>query len=348
LACFLALTACSPIYVIRAGIEQAKILSARRPIPEVVLDGNTDARTRGKLTLAMEARAFAADSLGLDVGESYTSFTRLQSDTLAMVVSAAYRTRLASRTWWFPVVGHVPYRGFFDFEGAKEEQEKLEAEGFDTYLRPTAAFSTLGWFADPLMSTLLTYDEVGLVETVLHELSHNHLFVPGQVRFNESYATFIGGVGAIQFFCRRAGGGPDTVWCQRAQARWQDEVRFSAFLDPLVEELEALYDSGAIESEVLTQREAIFARARQRFLDEVQPSFEASTFQSFITTPLNNATLLARMRYYHRLADFDALLGRHEGDLREAIATVTAEARTVEDPFDLLPRGRAASGPGAP
>ena len=94
------------------------------------------------------------------------------------------------------MVGRVPYRGFFDVGDAKNEQLKLEEKGFDTYLRPTGAFSTLGWFADPLVSSVLRADEVDVVETVLHELSHNHLFVSGQVRFNESFANFVGRVAA--------------------------------------------------------------------------------------------------------------------------------------------------------
>src|SRR6185503_6627521 len=241
--------ACSPVYVIRAGLAEARILSRRRPLAEVVLDSATDARTRGKLLLAIEARGWARDSLHLDVGDAYTSFTQLDSDTLALVLSAAYKDRLASKTWWFPIVGSVPYRGFFDEEKAEAEERKLAAEGFDTYLRPTSAFSTLGWFADPLLSSIVREDEVDLIDTILHELSHNHLFVPGQVRFNESFATFVGRVGAIDFFCRRAGGGPDTVWCTRAEARWRDFQRFSRWLDGLVADLQALYADASLTSE---------------------------------------------------------------------------------------------------
>ena len=101
-------TACSPMYVIRAGWEEAKILRARRPIPEVILAPTTDDDLRGKLTLAREAREFARDRLELDVGDSYTSYTELERDTLAMVLSAAYRDRLASKTWWFPGGGARP------------------------------------------------------------------------------------------------------------------------------------------------------------------------------------------------------------------------------------------------
>jgi predicted aminopeptidase len=334
--------ACSPIYVIRAGLAEARILAGRRPIPDVVRDSTVDARTRGKLMLAMEAREWARDSLHLDVGRSYTSFTQLESDTLALVLSAAYKDRLVPKTWWFPIVGHVPYRGFFSEEVALEEQRELEAEGFDTNLRPTSAFSTLGWFADPLLSSLLREDEVDLVETIFHELSHNHLFVPGRVRFNESFATFVGRVAAIDFFCRRRGGGPDTVWCLRAQARWRDFQRFSRWLDPLVADLEALYGNPAASTEEkLVRREQIAEGHRRRFNAEVQPTLESYTRWAFVEEPLNNSTLLSQMLYFHRLPDFQALLETHGGDLAAAVAALEARAGEVDDPFELLPRATA-------
>jgi len=337
------LAACSPIYVIRAGIAEAKILAARQPIPEVILDPATPPATRDKLTLVREARRFAIDSIGLDTGDSYTSFTRLESDTLALVLSGAHRDRLEAKTWWFPIVGHVPYRGYFDADDALEAEGKLRKDGFDTWLRPTAAFSTLGWFADPLLSTLLRYDAVDLVETVLHELSHNHLFVGGHVRFNESFATFTGRVAAAEFFCRRAGGGPDTVKCQRAQARWRDARRFSRFLDGLVADLQDVYRDPTLDYEAkLARREDAFAAAVQRFATELRPELESLTFGSFVTTPLNNATLLSRMRYYHRLDDFHTLYER-EGSLRAALAAITQGVERVDDPFDVLPLS-AASG----
>jgi predicted aminopeptidase len=335
----LSFTACSPIYVIRAGIAEAKILAARRPIPEVILDPATDPRTRDLLTLAAEARLFARDSLGLDVGNSYTSFTQLESDTLALVLSAAYRDRLASRTWWFPIVGRVPYRGFFDVEQARREEAALADQGFDTLLRPTAAFSTLGWFADPLLSTLLGRDDVELVETVIHELSHNHLFVSGQVQFNESFATFVGRAGAAEFFCRRQGGGPDTLKCQRAQARWRDAQRYSRFVDGLVTDLQTVYADTTLSYDTkMERRETVYASHRERFERWVAPSFESLAFGGFLSRPLNNAVLLGQMRYYHRLPDFHAL---HEelGGVAAAVARLAGQARDTADPFTLLPAG---------
>lgn len=332
--------ACSPIYVIKAGIAEARILRARRPIPEVLNDSTVDAATRGKLSFVLEARRFAADELGIDVGDSYTQFTQLDRDTLALVVSAAHRDRLTSKTWWFPIVGRVPYKGFFSLEDAQEAQADLENDGLDTYLRPTAAFSTLGWFNDPILSTVLRSDDVEVVATVIHELSHQHLFVPGQVRFNESFATFVGRAGAAEFFCTRDGGGPDTVKCLRAQARWRDYQRFSVFVDALVDDLQELYGRTDLDSgQKVSAREGVFARALARFDEDVAPTFESVTFGGFRSTPLNNATLLARMRYYHRLPDFKAMLDEHDGDLRAVLDALPALVDGNPDPFDVLPTG---------
>ena len=329
-------TACSPVYVIRAGIAEAKILAGRRPIADVILDPATDPRTRDMLTFAREARVFAIEELELDVGDSYTSFTQLESDTLALVLSAAYPDRLQSLTWWFPIVGRVPYRGYFDHDAARREQQKLDEDDFDTLLRPTAAFSTLGWFADPLLSSLLRSDEIELVETLIHELSHNHLFVSGQVRFNESFATFVGRAGAVEFFCGREGGGPDTLRCLRAEARWRDVQRWSSFVDDMIEELQAVYADSTLDRDAkLERREAVWRAQRERFESEVQPSLESLRFGSFMSEPLNNAVLLGQMRYYHRIPDFAALLDR-EGSVRDAVARIVDAARDGGDPWTAL------------
>jgi predicted aminopeptidase len=329
--------ACSPVYVVKAGIAEARILRARRPIPEVLADTSTNADTRGKLAYVLEARRFAADELGIDVGDSYTMYTKLDRDTLALVLQAAPKDQIAPVTWWFPIVGRVPYKGYFAVDDALDAAEDLEAEGYDTYVRPTAAFSTLGWFNDPILSTVLVADEVEVVETVLHELSHQYLFIPGQVGFNESFATFVGRVAAIQFFCTREGSGPDSVKCLRAQARWRDYQRFSVFLDRFIRDLEVVYlDPNLTLDDKVARREVVFADALARFDAELAPTFEAVTFSGFRNRPLNNATLLGLIFYYNRLPDFAAMLAMH-GTLRAMLEDLRERADTVEDAFDLLP-----------
>ncbi|MEX0908578.1 MAG: aminopeptidase, partial [Gemmatimonadaceae bacterium] len=131
-------------YLGRAAVEEARILAGRRPIQRLIDDPALPDSVRQKLRLVLAARRFAADSLSLDPGGSFTTFTDIGRDTLVLVLSAARRDSLAGYTWRYPVVGRLPYRGFFDLHDALKARRKLEAEGYDTYLRTSDAFSTLG------------------------------------------------------------------------------------------------------------------------------------------------------------------------------------------------------------
>jgi predicted aminopeptidase len=326
----LTVAACSPAYVLRAAWEEARILSRRQPIARIVADPATDWETREHLLLVLQARQFAADSLGLAAGNSYTLFARVDSDTLVMVLSAAYPDRFEAFTWWFPIVGRVPYRGYFDPDDAERARASLEARGLDTYLRPAAAFSTLGWFNDPLLSTLLRYDEISLANTVIHEIFHNTFWAPGQAAFNESLANFVGARGAIEFFCGRDG--PDAPTCLTAAAAWEDELLFGAFLNELVERVERLYarDDLPLE-ETLAQRAALFEDAQRRFAEEVQPRMRVGGYGAFTRQPLNNATLISRRLYYRRLDLFERVHRERGGDFRAALADIVAAARDRRD-----------------
>jgi predicted aminopeptidase len=326
------LLSCSPTYVLRAAWEEARILWNRRPIAELLEDRDLDLETRSKLELVVEARAFAERELGLDVGDSYTSFTDIGRDTLALVLSAAPPDRLVPYTWWFPIVGRVPYKGFFDTDAAESERRRLEEQGYDTYLRPTSAFSTLGWLPDPLLSTLLRQDPVGLAETVIHEVTHNTLFVSGHVKFNESFANYVGSTGAIEFFCR-PNRDPDA--CETAQARWHDAVRVSAFLDGLWTELTELYAMDLSRGETVERRRQILSEAAERYGSEYAPGMRTG-WARFDPSLLNNASLIARHLYYHRLPLFDALHREH--GLRGSLDRIVQAVDGADDPWAALAR----------
>jgi predicted aminopeptidase len=333
----LACAACSPVYVLRAGIEEAKILSRRRPIDEVIRDAGTDAETRRKLDLVLQARTFAEQALEMDAGQSYTTYSYVDSDTLLLVVSAARPDRFEPYTWWFPIVGRVPYKGFFDFGAARRQAAELDRQGYDTYVRPASAFSTLGFFNDPLLNTLLRFGDVDLVSTVIHELLHNTIFLPGQVSFNESFANFVGERGAIAFFCAREGADADR--CRQAEDGWHDMRLFGRFLNELVAELEALYAQGLPLDDVLAARQLIFDDYRARFTAEIEPALRGPGYRWFVRRPLNNATLIGVRLYYRELDLFERILEAHGGDLRVTIQAVTATVRAApREPFDAVRR----------
>ena len=321
------LSGCAAGYVMRAGYEEARLLARRQPI-DAVLASDIDARTRHQLELTLAARRFARTALGLAVGGSYRSIAAVEQSQVVQVVTAAPRDRLVPYTWWFPIVGRIPYRAYFDPAEATALAAALERDGYDTYVRPAVAFSTLGWFDDPLLDTLLRYDEERLAETIFHELLHNTLYVPGQAAFNESFATFVGYRGCEAFFVANG----EAARADRCAARWADAVTFSAFLRRLIDALQAAYARSVSEAE----RSAIFARARVELA--LQP-WRTNEYSGFGQETLNNAVILHDQLYADRLQLFDAVYARFGGDLRATVAWVQAVVADADDPFAAVEGG---------
>ena len=322
---FLALTPMG-CYLSRAAYEEARILAKRQPIERLVVRESTDPALRAKLRLVLEARAFAAESLDLRARESFTTYSRLDRDTLVLVVSAAFPDRLERKTWWFPVVGRFPYKGFFDFGKAQETAQQLRDEGYDVVVGPSSAFSTLGWFNDPLVSTTVKADSVTLVNTVLHELLHTTYFAKGRVSFNESFATFVGGRGAEHFF--RAAG--DTLLLRRAEDDWHDDLLLGAFWERTAREIDSVFAQlpDSARSARIAARDTVYAAARKRLVDSIGPQLRGYPAGWVERVPLNNAVLMSRRVYAERLDYFDSVYVAAGGDLREAIRRVIAAAET--------------------
>ena len=312
-------------YLGRAGWEEARILSRRQAIDQLVRDPATDDSTRARLQLVLDARTFAADSVRLRVGKSFTTYSKLERDTLVLVLSAAYRDRLQFHTWWFPIVGHVPYKGFFDFAAARRAAAEFEGRGFDVYLRPAAAFSTLGWLNDPLLSTALASDSLELANTVVHELTHNTFFARNQVIFNESFANFVGARGSAWFFRSRGA----SAAAEEADARWQDEKVLGAFWAGVYRELDSAFKAHpASRAERLAVRDSIFTRARSVLVQDVGPRLRTIGPRALERVRLDNAALLARRIYRTDLDLFDAVYAHEGGNLPAAIDRIVALARS--------------------
>ncbi len=309
---------CAGPYVLRAAYEEARILWRREPIASVLARNDLDPATRAKLLLVLDARRFARERLGFTVGESYATVARVDGDAAAWVVTAAQRDRLEAYTWRFPIVGRVPYRGFFQHARANAYAGSLETQGLDTAVWPTTAFSTLGWFADPVLSSMLDGDAVELVTVIFHELTHARLYIPSQAQFNESFAHFVGHRAAIAFLC--AGGvaeAPPTT-CGEARARWREELAYGAALAEIETALRALYGAGRPPAEVARRRAEILAAAPARLAGA------------------NNAVLLQQLLYRRGLDRFEAVLAGQEGSLRDVVDRLAAAAADAPDPFATL------------
>ena len=318
-------TGCRTVaYLARGGFAEARVLWRREPIDAVLARPDVTPERRERLRLVLEVRRFAADVLGLRVGESFATFAEVEGDAIVWVVSAARRDRLEAYTWWYPIVGSVPYQGYFERPDADAAARALAAKGFDVDVRPAAAFSTLGWFADPLLSTTADADPVRLAETVLHELFHATLYVPGATEFNESAATFVGYRGAIAYFCDVAPA--DLQRCERARAGWRELQAHARVLGRYMGRLRALYARPTARLEVRRTRlaEAAAASLVRRRLGGASE-----------LVPPNNARLLAMTVYETDLGTFDRL-APGSAALPGAIARIVAVARGADEPFEAI------------
>lgn len=316
-------------YLLRAGYEEARILLARRSIGEMAEDSTVDGGTREKLRLVLAARVFAVDSLGLPAGETFTQFTQLETDTLVLVVSGARPDWLEPVLWRFPIVGRLPYKGFFLVEDALAAERALREKGFDTYLRPASAFSTLGWFNDPLLSTTLAQDSLELVNTVIHELTHNRYFARGEASYNESFANFVGARGAEAFFRSRG----DSVRAAQAAARWDDERALAAYWARLYGRLDSafrVHPGESLRARRIALRDSLYGAAREELRTSVAPQWKTIAPRYADVVRLDNASLLARRVYLTDLEPFEVEWERQGRDLRRTIDTLIARHRARE------------------
>jgi len=192
-------------YGLRQGYGQLRIVWGARPVTEVLEDPAFPDSLKARLRLIQEVRTFAIDSLGLKDTENYKTLYDQQGKELMWVVMAAEPFQLKPKEWRFPVVGAVPYKGFFDQERAEKLRRELEAEGWDVVVRNPGGWSTLGWFTDPILSKMLYRSEGDLANLIIHEMSHATIFVKDSVDFNENLATFIGDRGAERFLIYKYG-----------------------------------------------------------------------------------------------------------------------------------------------
>lgn len=331
-------SSCSPLYVLKAGWKEAGILYRREPIEEL-LNNPQQATIHPKLSLVVAARKFATN-VGLKPKGSFQDYSTVDGDVLVWVLNACPKSSLEPYTWWFPIVGSVPYKGFFDKESAEREAAKFERKGYDTNVRPSAAFSTLGWFNDPLLSTMIRFNDVSLANTVIHEILHNTIWVKNSVPFNESLANFVGGVAAIEFFKTLEGDGGSRT--KIAIADWEDELIFAEFLDKLAKELDDYYQLCGKErrskEQIIAGREQIGSSAKLRW-QELSSKLRTKNY-SDIDTRINNAGIVANRIYLTELPLFAELFELSDRSLPQFIKEVAAIAEEANnsgrDPFEIV------------
>lgn len=315
-------------YLAKQGVGQLRLLQSRRRIDDVLADSTVDGETKRRLRLAREARDFGVRVLGLRGGDAFTRFVDSHGAPVAWNVTAAQKDRLEPHYNRFPIVGLIPYLGFFDERDAGAEARRLAGQDLDVYVRPVAGYSTLGITADPIYSSMLDGTDARIVEVTLHEMTHATVYLAGHTEWNESLATVVGNEGAARFFAARGDAAAAGALIADSRKRERDQQTFAGFLEPVVRALERLYAQAALSrADKLMRREAIFAAARHKYLS----IFHAPG--NFAAAPLNNAVLLSYAVYHRATPQHRELLARCGGDLRAFVALCK---RAVEDEADPL------------
>jgi predicted aminopeptidase len=281
------------------------LLRARQPLtPEVV--ASLQPNERSALATLRGALAFA-ESQGLAHCTSYRHLVDLPKDELVQVVTAAPANELAPKTWWFPIVGTVSYRGYFEAARAEAFAAELRGEGYDVYVRPASLYSTLGWFDDPLPRPLLAWSEDQLADTVVHEQLHRTVFVAGDIAYDEALASFVAHRITLAYLADR----PELQ--ARARAEFADELVFAHLLAKLRAELAALYATHPTPEASRQQRAPIFARYQHQEF-EAQP-WQSKAYAGFAHAALSNAWLAGFQDYVGLLPCFEKELETLQGDL---------------------------------
>ena len=330
------LAGCEAGYIARAAYEESLLLWRRQPIDGVLARGDLSPEVRASLETVLKVRGFAQDGLGLNVGGAYTSISEVDQGAIAWVVMAAPRDSLEPYTWWFPIVGRIPYRGYFNRDRAEAEAAEMEQRGYDTMVRPAVAFSSLGFFNDPLLSNLLRLDRVELAGVIVHELFHRTYFLASDVMFDESAATYVGSAGAVKFF--EAAAGPGSADAEAARGVLDADLKFARFLNDEATRLNGLYKSGLPREEILKRRATLFAAINADYA-RLKPHLSGLERFDLDKQPINNAVLINYLIYFHDLDSFAKLDRIYGGDLRNTIKAIIALAESDRDnPFDPIER----------
>lgn len=320
LACLLVLplSGCGTLYLAQAAAGQWQVMAARRPIAAVEADPATPPALRARLEAVAAARDFASRELALPDNASYRQYAAIDREYAVWNVVAAPEFSVAPREWCFPVAGCVAYRGYFSERRARDYALTLESRGYDVALGGVAAYSTLGRFADPVLSSMLAYGDVQLAALIFHELAHQVVYVPGDSAFNEAFAVTVEQEGLTRWLAAR--GRPEALAEWRRRRAAQAEV--AALMAATRARLRRLYAEPIAPPVMRVDKRAILRGLADELRAHERRTGLASGYARWFDTGLNNAVLASVATYYGCVPGFERVLRASDGDLPRFYAAV--------------------------
>lgn len=321
----LLLGGCSTLdYYAHLGQGQWQLLQARQPVEQLLEAPTTDPDLARRLTLSQQAREFASARLHLPENRSYRLYADLKRPFVVWNVFATPEFSLDPELHCFPIAGCVAYRGYYQQGRARGAAALLRQQGLDTYIGGVEAYSTLGWFDDPLLNTMLRWNDERFIAVIFHELAHQQYYLPGDTAFNESFATFVEREGLRQWHASRGETLPATDDRQRQQ--------FIELVLASREHLRQLYASDLPEADMRIAKQAEFERLRRDYRAMRQREWGGQgRYDAWIDSPLNNAKLLPFGLYDQWVPAFAALFERAQRNWPAFYAAVAALGRLPAD-----------------
>ena len=297
-------------YLLKQGRYLVSYSTGAEKIERLIDDPRTDAGLRNFLTMVQDIRIFAVKDVGLTENANFTRYKVIDRTYLADVVQACDAVSFTPYLWKYPILGRLPYKGFYERADAEAEAQRLKDLGYDVIVRKVDSFSTLGFLKDPVYSFFSKYSPYDIAELIIHEQSHATLFLKGQSDFNEEFATFVGEKGALQWLIQRFG--KDSPEYKAFCDEKADAADFLSHIGELKRELSVLYSSGLSREEALPNREAtvpdrettvpdretmirrkseLIESFKERYARDYAPAYRTEEYRKFTDLPINNAYL---------------------------------------------------------
>lgn len=330
-ACLLLAGCASPAYYTQAVSGHLALMGSREPVDEYLAQLPADDVTAQQLRAAQAILAFAEQELGLPAGDSYQTFVPMEGVAITWNVVATPPFTLKPKRWCFPVAGCVPYRGYFDQADADRFAARLRHKDLDVSVSQAAAYSTLGWFDDPILGTMLAGPVADLAEVLIHELAHQSVYVRGATAFNESYATFVARQG-VRAWMRQTGDAQGLANWEAREAASQD---FIALLSTTRAALARLYAGGGEEAYLAMEKERLFAELEVRYQTLVRDAWNGRDwYGGWFNPPPNNADLALVGSYTDGLCAFESLWLEASGDFSRFHQLVAARGEMDKTSID--------------
>lgn len=324
----------SSCYLTKQGYYLLSHQYNAKKIDEVLKDPGLSDKERNMLLSIKKIKQFGTERIGLIENDNYTTYVRIDKNYLLDIVSACAKDRFADYTWWYPFFGTFPYKGFYERADAEDEARWLRQYNLDVLIRKSDAYSTLGFFNDPLYSYMADYSPYELASLIFHEMTHATVYVKSQMQFNENLASFVEREGGLLYI--REFYGEDSKEYVEAKNNLKDSASFLNQMKILAHRLNQLYQSDISYQRKVQEREIVFEAFKKEYMENYDRNFQSGRYRFVQNLKMNNAYIRLFLLYEEKLSLFYQYYEKYGRNLRKMLESLKKIDESGENPFDFI------------